>query len=264
MRTAKSITVTRNELVTALNKKDQFILAVVFHGEVSDRTPPGKGTKTAMIEEALAFPKKGNIFPDMGTQERTDEADALFGKVRKSLLSLLLLNPDCSYFFREIRDLLQTGSGAVHRELANLVDAGLVTLTKQANQTRYQANKESPVYEELHGFLKKTSGIPSQLTNALKEKQKEIELAFIYGSYASGEMRPNSDIDLMVIGNISFQALVETLLEVQEKSGREVNPTLYTIESFREKQETGFIQNVMESPRLYLIGGDDELEEAVR
>ena len=77
-------------------------------------------------------------------------------------------------------------------------------------------------------------------------------------------MWPNSDIDLMVIGSISFQALVETLLEVQEKSGREVNPTLYTIESFREKQDTGFIQNVMESPRLYLIGGDDELEEAIR
>lgn len=199
----------------------------------------------------------------MGTLSHSDEADALFGKVRRSLLSILLLNPDRSYFFREIRDLLQAGSGAVHRELANLVEAGLITLTKQANQTRYQANTRSPVYRELHDFLQKTAGIPQQLRQALKPMESHIRIAFIYGSFAAGEMRPESDIDLMVCGDIEFEDLVGLIQEAQTKLDREINPVLYTEESIRERLGTGFLQGVLEAPKLYLIGGDDELAEVV-
>ena len=199
----------------------------------------------------------------MGTQNN-DPAYALFGQVRRGLLSLFFLNPDHTYYFREIRDIIGSGSGAVHRELTNLVDAGLVTFVKQGNQHRYRVNRESPVFWELHSFLKKTTGLPHQIGNALAQLKSEIELVFIFGSYASGEIRPESDVDLMVIGDVEFQDIVSAIHSIQETAGREINPVLYSPGSFRERLDSGFIQGIIKSPRLYLIGGEDEFEEIVR
>ncbi|MCK4671193.1 MAG: winged helix-turn-helix transcriptional regulator [Candidatus Aegiribacteria sp.] len=70
---------------------------------------------------------------------------ALFGKVRRNLLSLFLLNPEESYYFREIARLINAGHGAVHRELANLVEAGIITCSRVGNQTRYQVNTNSNI-----------------------------------------------------------------------------------------------------------------------
>ncbi len=215
------------------------------------------------IETDLHFPKKGTIVLNMGTQNN-DAAHALFGKVRRCLLSLLFLNSDRTYYFREIRDVIGSGSGAVHRELANLIDAGLVTLKKQANQHRYQANRESPVFQDLHGFFKKTTGLPHQIEGVLEHLKTEIELAFIFGSYASGEIRPESDVDLMVIGDVEFQDIVSAIHSVQETTGREINPVVYSAGSFRDRLDSGFIKGIMKSPKLYLIGSEDEFKKIIR
>ncbi len=214
-------------------------------------------------EKNLHYPKKGTIVLNMGTQNN-DAALALFGKVRRCLLSLLFLNPGRTYHFREIRDIIGSGSGAVHRELANLVEAGLVTLKKQANQHRYRVNRESPVFQELHSFFKKTTGLPHQIGKALEKLKTEIRLAFIFGSYASGEFRPESDVDLMVIGDVEFQDLISAIHGIQEKTGREINPVVYSKGSFSDRLDSGFIKGIMKSPKLYLIGGEDEFKEIVR
>ncbi|MCD4700850.1 MAG: nucleotidyltransferase domain-containing protein [Candidatus Aegiribacteria sp.] len=199
----------------------------------------------------------------MGTKNN-DAAHALFGKVRRCLLSLLFLNPDRTYYFREIRDIIGSGSGAVHRELANLVDAGLVTLNKQANQHRYRVNRESPVFQELYDFFKKTTGLPHQIGKVLEKLESEIRLAFIFGSYASGEFRSESDVDLMVIGDVEFQDIISAIHGIQEKTGREINPVVYSAGSFRDRLDSGFIKDIMKSPKLYLIGGEDEFKKIVR
>lgn len=199
----------------------------------------------------------------MGTKN-TDAAHALFGKVRRCLLSLLFLNPDRTYHFREIRDIIGSGSGAVHRELANLVDAGLVTLKKQANQHRYRANRESSVFLELRSFFNKTTGLPQQIGKALEQLKTEIRLAFIFGSYASGEFLPESDVDLMVIGDVEFQDIISAIHSIQEITGREINPMVYSAGSFTDRLDSGFVKGIIKSPKLYLIGGEDEFKEIIR
>ena len=192
-----------------------------------------------------------------------ESAGALFGKVRRRLLTLLLLDPGESYHFREIRDIVDSGSGAVHRELANLVEAGILTRFEMGNQTRYRANRDSSIYNELRSILLKTSAVPEMIREGLESVPGRIDIAFIFGSYAEGTLDTGSDIDLMVIGAVDFREVVVFLQEVQRMISREINPMVYSPESLKEKKDTGFIRGVLEGDKIFLKGGMDELGKMV-
>lgn len=192
-----------------------------------------------------------------------ESAGALFGKVRRRLLSLFLLDPGTSFHFREIRDMVESGTGAVHRELANLVEAGILTRYELGNQTRYQANGDSAIFNELRSILLKTSGVPEMIREGLESVTGRIDIAFIFGSYAEGTLDTGSDIDLMVIGAVDFTEVVVALQEVQRDIGREINPMVYSPGSLKDKKDTGFIRGVLAGEKIFLKGGLDELEEMV-
>ena len=83
--------------------------------------------------------------------------------------------------------------------------------------------------------------------------------AFVYGSFASGKEKAGSDVDLLVVGDVSLGELVEALGPVQSRLGREVNPAVFPPSEFREKM-TPFLENVLQGPKIFLIGSPDELE----
>jgi len=211
----------------------------------------------------FTYPLKGTIIPNMGKILIQESAGALFGKVRRRLLTLLLLDPDESFNFREIRDKVESGSGAVHREIANLVEAGILTRREMGNQTRYQANRDSAIFSELRSLFLKTSGVPELLRKALKPINGRTSLAFIFGSYAEGTLGTGSDIDLMVVGDVGFSEVAVALQAVQNEIGREINPAVYSPASLKERKETGFIMGVLQGEKIFLKGGMDELEEMV-
>ena len=111
-------------------------------------------------------------------------ADLLFGTYRKKVLSQLLLNPDMDYHVRELARQTGTSPGTLHKELARLAAAGLLTRKEQGNQVRYQANPQCPVFPELAGLLRKTTGAAQVLTDALAPLAPA--LALIFGSVATG------------------------------------------------------------------------------
>jgi len=99
------------------------------------------------------------------------------------------------------------GRGAVQRELENLVNTGLIVRRKQGNQVYYQANPKSPIFAELKSLMVKTTGVADVLREALKPFQCRIETAFIYGSFAKGTENAGSDVDVLVIGDLTFSDL---------------------------------------------------------
>ena len=205
--------------------------------------------------------KKGTNVPIMGTNSAPSSLGSmLLGKTRLSVLSLLLSQPERKLYLRQILRETGAGQGAVQRELANLANAGILTKTREANLTYYQANRMSPVFSDLRGLVEKTAGIAGLLRTELRPLASMIERAFLYGSVARGEERAESDIDLMVIGDVSFFDVVAAVSSLQESLGREINPTVFTSAEFQQRLEQGdpFLRRVIDGDKVDLIGGDHE------
>ena len=186
--------------------------------------------------------------------------DLLFKDYRRRVLGLLLLHPEKSYHVREIARLTGTVAGTLHKELSKLAEAGLLQKKTQGNQVSYQANRSSLIFEELASILRKTSGLADVLADALAAQLPDIEFAVVFGSVASGKASANSDIDLLIVGNINFGVAVKALYPAQQLLAREINPKLYTSSEWQlAREENGsFIRELLAKPIINIIGEMDD------
>jgi predicted nucleotidyltransferase len=202
----------------------------------------------------------------LGTTASSDSLTAaLFGKAQHSVLGLLFVHPDESFYVREIVRATQVGQGAVQRELQRLAEAGIIDRTVRGRQVFYQANRACPVFAELQGLVIKTAGVGDVLRAALGPLENRIEVAFVFGSFAAGTPRKNSDVDVLVVGDVSFADVVTSLGSAQERLGRDVNPSVFPVAEFRTKLATGhhFVSTVVREPKIFLIGDERELARLV-
>lgn len=211
--------------------------------------------------------------PDMGTSNRIADrqgsynaswsvADALFTSTQQRVLGLLFGRADRTYSVSELIASTGSGSGAVQRELAKLAASGLVTATPVGNQKRYQANAGSPIHHELVAIIRKTVGLAEPVREALAPLAAQIVAAFVYGSVAKGSDISSSDIDLMIVSDsLTLAELMGAIAPVESALGRAVNPTLYTRKELhhRLRNASAFVKRVMEQPRIWLIGSDEQI-----
>lgn len=189
-------------------------------------------------------------------------ADALFPKGRQRVLAVLFGNPDRSFYANEVIALAQSGTGSVQRELAALSEAGLLNVTKQGNQKHYQANTAAPVFAELRGLVMKTSGLADVLRAALAPLAPQMVAAFVYGSVAKQSDTAQSDIDVMVVSaGLSYADVFGALEGATVSLGRKVNPTLYTPAELAKRitQDNAFVSRVLQQPKIWLIGNEEQL-----
>ena len=202
----------------------------------------------------------------MGTiTKHTGLGEALFSKTQRQVLSLLFGNPDRSYYAKEIVRLAGVGIGTVQRELEKLSGAGLLSVRKIGNQKHYQADRQSPIFEELRGIVLKTFGVGDVLRLAMAEFADQIQVAFVYGSVAKATDKAHSDIDVMIISeDLSYDKVFSALAPVESKLGRTVNPTLYKPSEFRDKlyADSSFLSRIMEQPKIFLIGTKNDISES--
>lgn len=187
--------------------------------------------------------------------------DVLLGKTRGAVLALLLGQPDEEYHVRQVVRLTSAGLGPVQRELKLLASIGILERREVGRQVFYKANPNSPVFGELRGLVLKTAGAAGAIAAALASLSAKINVAFIFGSIARGDQGRESDVDVMVIGTASFSDVARALIEPQRRLAREVNPSVYRLAEFAAKLRGGnhFLRNVMERPKVFLIGDEHEL-----
>jgi predicted nucleotidyltransferase len=203
--------------------------------------------------------------PNMGTIQTTSTAsglaDALFPKVRQRVLAVLFGRPDQSFYANEVIALAQSGTGAVQRELAALAQAGLLTVSKQGNQKHFQANAAAPVFAELRGLILKTMGLADVLRTALAPLAPQIEAAFVYGSVAKQQDTTSSDIDVLIVSpSLGYADVYSALESAATTLGRTVNPTLYAPSELAKRiaQDNAFIKRVLQQPKIWLIGTEEQ------
>lgn len=206
-------------------------------------------------------PTMGTLVTIMGTPPHDSIAEALFGRTRLRVLTLLYGRPDESFYLRQITRETGTGIGSVQRELERLTGAGLITRAPLGNQVHFRANQDSPVFQELHGLINKTTGLADVVRSALVELAEKIHVAFVFGSVAKGSHTTYSDVDLLIVGDLGLRDVVPLLSPVQDQLGREVNPTVYRPEEFRSlgENDNHFLGRVLRQPRIIILGTEDEL-----
>ena len=210
----------------------------------------------------IKMPKMGTKPTSKTATHRASLAGALFSGTQQRVLGLLFGQPDRSFYATELINLAGVGSGSVQRELVRLAQSGLVTVKPVGNQKHYQANPASPIYDELCGVVRKTVGLAEPLRAALAPLAAQIKAAFVYGSIAKKEDTASSDIDLMLVSDTLTYG--DTILALQAATallGREVNPNIFTLHDFakRLKEAGSFVSRIMEQPKVWLIGGADDL-----
>jgi len=185
----------------------------------------------------------------------------LFGKTRQSVLALLYGSADSSFYTKQVLDAVKIGRGTVQRELKNLTDTGIITREVQGRQVYYRANAQCPIFNELKSIVRKTFGVADVIRQSLGTVADKIEVAFIFGSVARSADDRKSDIDVMVVGAISFGDVVTLLSPAEETLGREVNAVVYRVAEFKQKvrEDHHFVKTVLEGEKVFLIGDEGEL-----
>lgn len=201
----------------------------------------------------------GILLPIMGSQGGIPLP--LFGRTRQVLLGLLYTRVDEPQLQENLIQLAAAGRGAVQRELDFLAKAGVIRRSVRGRQVYFQANSASPVFGELRGLILKTAGLGDVLRAALAPLAQRIRAAFVYGSMAAGRENRASDIDVMIIGEVSFAQVADALGPAQQTLGREVNPTVYPPDEWRAKlkAKSHFARSVMKGEKIFLLGDEREL-----
>lgn len=189
-------------------------------------------------------------------------AKLLWPKARRRILGLLLAHPDEEWHLRDIARLTDLASSTVQREVTLLHEAGILSRRPVGNQVNYSANTTCPIFPELQGIVLKTCGLADLLRAALADFAQQIDLAFIFGSVARREVTSDSDVDLLIVGEVGLRELVPALREAEDALRREVNPVVMSVREFGERARDGehFVSAVLEGPKLFLIGDEDDVK----
>lgn len=188
--------------------------------------------------------------------------DALFtSTARINLLKILLLDVNGRFYLRELAKKAGLQLLSVQRELANLTEAGILVKETSGRQTYYRINKNCPIISELRSIFVKTIGVADVLRAALAKLSDRIQHAFIYGSVAKGTDNINSDVDVMIVGDVTLKEIVSVLRPAQDELHREINPSVYSVDEFRNRiaHEDHFITSIIKEPRIPLLGGEHDL-----
>jgi predicted nucleotidyltransferase len=188
-------------------------------------------------------------------------ASALFSGVQQRLLALIFGHPERSFYTSEIVRQLQSGTGAVERELTRLRKSGLIAVERIGNQKHYRANPGSPIFSEIYGIIQKTVGLKEPLRRSLQDHADQIKVAFVYGSVAKKSDTAHSDIDLMVVGDdLVYSELYGALQKAEKLIGRPVNPTILDFTEWKNKRDnSSFIQKVVSQPKIFIFGSEADL-----
>jgi predicted nucleotidyltransferase len=184
------------------------------------------------------------------------------GRAVAALLKLFFLHPTRDFYQRELSHLIDERLFLVQKALTKLVQSGLISQVSSGNRVYYRANQGHPAFGDLKAVILKTIGLHGVTFMRMVNLGEKVKVAFLYGSVARGEEAATSDLDIMLIGNLSGREVASILSPVKKELNREVNPSVYSEEEFRTKarERHTFITTVLHEPKLFLIGDERALE----
>ncbi|OGG87605.1 hypothetical protein A3B87_00615 [Candidatus Kuenenbacteria bacterium RIFCSPHIGHO2_02_FULL_39_13] len=178
-------------------------------------------------------------------------------KTTRKLLAFYFTNPQAKKYVRQLARVLGLDAGNLSKELKKFETQGLFLSTRNGDQKIFYLNKNYHLFEEYKNIILKTEGIEASLKKLLSQFKK-IEQAYIFGSFADNSQRTDSDIDLLVIGQVDFGKLNRGINQLEKKLQREINQVVYSSQEFQaQKRKSPFLKNILRNKKVILIGQDE-------
>lgn len=181
---------------------------------------------------------------------------SLLSTTRKKLLAYCFTNIDQSFYVRELARIIEVDPTNLSRELKTLEEQRLFLSHRRGNQLYYQLNKDYPAFQEYKSIVQKAIGTASAVRKAMIVFP-EIKTLILYGSFAKHSEDMYSDIDLLIVGDITMEDIADTLTKLERQLGREVNPVIYSLSEYRRKKKGNdpLLKSIFSSQFEVLIGG---------
>lgn len=188
---------------------------------------------------------------------------SLFANNILEVLAVLFLNQQEAIYQSKIAKVSGLRRIQVQRALHRLLDEGLIEEYKQGNMVCYRLQDSHPILPDLKKILYKTVLVAEPFKKAFENSIEQINIAFIYGSFASGTETADSDIDVFIVGKIGLKQVSKLLSPLAKQLQREINPVVYPKVEFVKKLESEdhFVTSVMSTQKLWLVGGENELRK---
>ncbi|MCX5667140.1 MAG: nucleotidyltransferase domain-containing protein [Candidatus Omnitrophica bacterium] len=189
----------------------------------------------------------------------------LKSKTRSSILKTFFDDPEKEYYLRQLEEVTGYSVGNIRREMIKLEADGIFQSRDVGKTKSYKLNKNYPLYDEIKSIVRKTIGVEYSLKEVL-EKDKGIDFAFIYGSYAEAREHSLSDIDIIAIGSTVPRQIKSALFEYQAALNREINSIVYTKEEFLKKlnEKNHFISSIIKVKKIFIKGDENEFRRFVQ
>jgi predicted nucleotidyltransferase/predicted transcriptional regulator with HTH domain len=184
-------------------------------------------------------------------------------EIRKKIILLFVYNQRKEFYLSEIARKVKTTPGTAQRELNRLLSQDFITFRKRGNLNIYRINESYTLLPEIEAVVRKTIGIEVELGNELS-RVKGIRFAFLFGSYAKGGLKSDSDVDLFIIGTPEEDDVYRAVQKVEDSVGREINYHLADETEFAQKSRTSSFHREILAKPLMIMGNEDELKGLVR
>jgi len=177
----------------------------------------------------------------------------LFTPKQQRLLAAVLLGPEREFTFSELLERADGGTSSVQQYLRTLTDSGVLQVRQHRRSKLYRANEAHPLYPELYRIAVKSFAVAEPIAKALAPYAGRIERAFVFGSIAQGSARHDSDVDVMVIGNVRTGGVAAAMRNVEDALGRKVHVNIHEPREWQNLSRTdAVVKAITEGPKIEL------------
>lgn len=192
--------------------------------------------------------------------------EQLFGsKTRVKLLQLFYSNPNRSFYVREITRKIDEQINSVRRELANLLNVGIITSDTSNNKVYYEVNQKYEYYPPLQeifggGVAKARKGtkvvkateLPLHDETSDLKALGNVDVAALMGQFTRDE---SAGVDVLIVGNVNQNALNKYVTELERQEGKDLRYTVFSLEDFtyRLQIKDRFTSNVLRAKKQVLL-----------
>jgi len=174
--------------------------------------------------------------------------------LERRLLAHFFLNEDREEYLQSLARQIKADPGNLDKKLKILEREGLFQSTFRGKQRYYSLNKKFPLYQEYRAIIRKTVGIEARMAQEFR-RLKGLRRAVLFGSYATGEWGPLSDIDVLLIGGFDAMAASKILTRLEKEFGREINAVEMSELEFnkRKADNNELLESIFKNPFIELL-----------